>query len=184
MQEWTSLDGFAAGPNDEIDFFIAPELAIDSDNDLLRFMDGIDTILLGGNTYTMFAEYWPTEQAKDEIIGEKLNATPKLIFSKSLKEAPWGKWNNAELIRTDAVAELRKLKQQEGRDMVLWGSLSLGQSLLRAGLIDEVEIRICPVAIGKGRTIFPDSSDYTRLELIDSKQYASGLMMVRYRVLS
>lgn len=182
LQEWVSLDGFAAGPNDEIDFFIAPELAVDSDDDLLQFMDSIDTILLGGVTYQLFAEYWPTEQSTDEIIADRLNATPKYIFSKSLKATPWGKWDNANQVKEDAVEYVRRLKQQEGKDMVLWGSLSLAQSFFRAGLIDEVELRICPVAIGKGRTIFPDNMDYINLELLDSKQYRSGLMMIKYRV--
>ena len=66
--------------------------------------------------------------------------------------------------------------------MVLWGSLSVGQAFLQAGLIDEVELRICPVAIGKGRMVFPDDMDYIHLELLESKTYRSGLVMVKYRV--
>jgi dihydrofolate reductase len=132
----------------------------------------------------MFADYWPTEQSKDEIIADRLNGTSKYIFSKSLAGTPWGKWNNATQVKEDAVAYIRNLKQQEGKDMVLWGSLSLGQSLLREGLIDEVELRICPVAIGKGRTVFPDDMKYINLELLDNKHYRSGLVMMKYKVLS
>jgi hypothetical protein len=59
-QEWVTLDGFAAGPNDEIDFFSAPELSLKPDQDLFTFIDGIDTILPGAKTYRMFADYWPS----------------------------------------------------------------------------------------------------------------------------
>ena len=91
LQEWLTIDGFAAGPNGEIDFVTSNELNKYSDKDLLQYMDTIDTILLGAVTYQLFVEFWPTATTDIEIIADKLNETPKIIFSKNLDRAPMGK---------------------------------------------------------------------------------------------
>lgn len=77
LQHWVRLDGFAADRNNTTDFIGSPKYAEGSDNDLLEFMDGIDTILLGANTYKLFIEYWPDADPKTELIANRLNKTPK-----------------------------------------------------------------------------------------------------------
>ncbi|MBD2701225.1 dihydrofolate reductase family protein [Spirosoma sp. BT702] len=180
LQEWVTIDGYAGGPKGEIDFFSAPELSQDSDQDLFDFMDSIDTILLGANTYQMFVDYWPEAKTDTEIIADRLNETPKLIFSKTLTQAPWGKWKPATVISEDAVETIRSLKEQSGKDMVLWGSISLAQSLMKAGLIDEYHLRVCPVVLGEGKALFPNSFSLPQLKHVATKTYKAGLVLLRY----
>jgi len=180
FEEWLSLDGFAADGNNGLSFVGSMALHKPSDQDQLDFLDGIDTILLGAKTYPLFVDFWPTATNDQQIIADRLNSIPKLIFSKSMSKAPWGKWPDAGLVKTDAVEALKKLKSQEGKDMVLWGSISLAQSFMRENLIDEYHLRICPVVIGVGRPLFAKTG-IIHLKLFESKTYPSGLVMLKYR---
>lgn len=182
LQDFVSLDGFAADRNGTTEFFqnISGREGDEINQEQLKFIQSIDTILLGANTYKMFVEYWPTPLAEKEPIAELLNATPKIVFSSTLKDVPWGKWNNASVVKTDAAAEVRKLKQQSGKDIVIWGSISLGQSLMKEGLIDELQLRVVPVAIGQGRTVFSDETNSAQFKLADVKSYKSGVIATTY----
>ena len=181
LQEWVTIDGFAAGPNGETDFVASPEFNKSSDDDVLRFMDTIDTILLGAVTYRLFVDFWPATTTDTEIIADKLNATPKIVFSKTLDKAPWGKWDEAVVVKKSATEEIIKLKKQPGKSMVLWGSISLAQSLMKVGLIDEYQLRICPVAIGNGKQLFPDDIGTLNMKHLETKTYDSGMVLLRYQ---
>ena len=146
----------------------------------MDFLESIDTILLGANTCRLFVDFWPTATNNQEVIADKLNSLPKIIFSRSLEKAPWGKWPEATLINTDAVEAVKKMKVQKGKDMVLWGSISLAQSFMKENLIDEYHLRICPVVLGGGRALFA-STGKIDLELIESRFYPSGLVFLKYR---
>ena len=179
-QVWISLDGYAADANHATKFFEDPKYGEVSDQDLLDYMNNIDTVLLGANTYKMFVEFWPTQAAENEIMAESVNNTPKIVFSKSLKEAPWGKWEPASIESGDAIAAIKKLKSQNGKSMVLWGSLSLAKSLMKENLVDELHIRIVPVVLGKGTSLFENAGE-TTLQLAETKSYPSGVVLVRYK---
>jgi dihydrofolate reductase len=103
----------------------------------------------------MFVEFWPEADPKEQIVADKLNSIPKIVFSKTLKEAPWGKWPAATIIPDDAVTAIKKLKKEAGKDMVLWGSISLAQDLINAGIIDEYSIKDCSRDPGWWNTAFP-----------------------------
>jgi len=163
LQEWLSLDGFTADKNGKLDFFTTDELNKYSDDDVLKFLENIDTILLGRVTYELFVDFWPKATTDVEIIADKLNATDKIVFSNTIKKAPWGKWPEANVIHGDAVHEIRNLKSRPGKNMVLWGSITLAQSLIKENLIDEYHLRVCPTAIGSGRSLFPVVTDYINL---------------------
>ncbi|MCF2489064.1 dihydrofolate reductase family protein [Dyadobacter sp. CY347] len=111
LQEWISLDGYAADKNGTTEFFASPKYNEGSDQDQLSSMDRIDTILLGSNTYKMFSEYWPDADPKAEVIATRLNETSKIVFSTTLTQAPWGKWQDCQ-IESDLESTVRKLKQQ------------------------------------------------------------------------
>lgn len=179
-QVWISLDGYAADANHSTKFFEDPKYGECSDQDLLDYMDNIDTILLGKHTYEMFVQFWPTASPETEIIADRLNSTPKIVFSKTLKEAPWGKWEPAKIIRTDTIAAIKKLKEQDKKNMVLWGSISLAQSLIKENLIDEFHIRVVPVSLGKGVPLFENMNEM-KLELMDTKRYPSGIVLLQYK---
>jgi dihydrofolate reductase len=180
LEEWLSLDGFAADKDGKLDFFPSTEANRYSDNDQLTFLDSIDTILLGRVTYELFADFWPTATTDKEIIADRLNEIPKLVFSNTLQKAPWGKWPEARVIGGDAVEHIKSLKQKDGKDMVIWGSISLAQSLIKAGLIDQYHLQVCPTATGGGRPLFPNLSEYLDLKLIDVKKYDTGVVFLKY----
>ena len=180
IEEWLSLDGYATDKNGRLDFFPSTEQNKYSDLDQLKFMDGIDTILLGRVTYNLFADFWPTATTETEIIADKLNSIPKIVFSNTLKKAPWGNWPEAAVVEGDAVEKIKGLKEKEGKNMVLWGSISLAQSLIKADLVDEYHIQVCPVITGGGRPLFPALSVYTNLKLVDVKKYDTGVVFLHY----
>ena len=180
LEEWLSLDGFAEDANGKLDFFPSTEENKFSDSDQLAFLDSVDAILLGRRTYQLFAEFWPTATVETEIIADRLNALPKFVFSNTLREAPWGKWAPATVVRGDAVSEIRRMKQQEGKSMVLWGSLSLAQSLISADVIDEYHLQICPTLTGGGRSLFPARADYAHLERTSVRTYDTGVVFLQY----
>src|SRR6187549_4249713 len=120
VEEWISLDGNATDKDGGLDFFtsLTPEQNKYADTDQLKFLETIDTILLGRKTYELFVDFWPTATTDKEIIADKLNEIPKLVFSNSLKKAPWGKWREAQVVTGDAVDAIRKVKQLPGKDMI------------------------------------------------------------------
>jgi dihydrofolate reductase len=182
LEEWLSLDGFVADKNDQLDFFTAlgKEANKYSDEEQLKFMDGIDTILLGRKTYELFYQFWPTATTDMEVIADRLNETKKIVFSNSIKKAPWGKWPDAEIANGSATDQVRKLKMQNGKDIVLWGSISLAQSLIKENLIDEYHIQLCPTVVGGGRPLFANDI-YIKLDLFETRRYETGVVFLKYR---
>lgn len=181
FQEFISLDGYAADRDNSTKFFEAPEFAEESDEDLLNEMDRFDTILLGANTYKMFVEFWPNADSSEQIVADKLNSIPKVVFSQTLREAPWGKFPPATIVPGDAVGAISKMKRQQGKDLVLWGSISLAQDIMKANIIDEYQLRIVPVILGGGKLLFSERGEL-KLRLTKSKTYASGLLLAHYRM--
>ena len=182
LEEWISLDGFAADRNDALDFFPSTEASRTADERQLEFLANIDTMLLGRKTYEMFADYWPAMTAAQELIADALNGLDKYVVSSTLDEAPWGERTPAKVLRGDAVDRVQELKALDGKDIVLWGSISLAQTLLKAGLVNRIRLNICPVALGAGRQLFPDAEAWTKLRLMDSCSFESGVVAVEYEV--
>lgn len=180
LEEWLSLDGFAEDQDGKLDFFPASETDKFSDRDQLKFLDSVDTILLGRRTYELFVEFWPTATTDKEIIADRLNTLLKLVFSNTLSQAAWGEWRPAQVIRGDAVTEIERLKAQDGKDMVLWGSLSLAQDLIAADLIDEYHLQICPTVVGGGRRLFPSVQGYAHLKRVGVRTYDTGVVALHY----
>jgi dihydrofolate reductase len=179
FQEYVTLDGYAAGPDGGLEFFDAISAHPDTDN--LELLESVDTMLLGAETYRLFVGFWPTEASADDPIAEKLNALRLVVVSTKLESAPWGPYEPGLVVRDlDAVRSLKA--EQTGKDIILWGSITLFQSLLRAGLVDEVQLRICPVLLGAGKSAFPPGGGSpVGLELIEARPWGAGGVLVRYR---
>jgi len=182
LEEWISLDGYASDKNGQLDFFPSTEKNKFSDNDQLKFLESVDTILLGRKTYDLFVDFWPGATIDKEIIADKINSTKKIVFSNTLKKAPWGKWPDVQIIPGDAVKEINFLKEKEGKNIVMWGSLSLAQSLIKENLIDEYHLQLCPVVIGGGRLLFPNFDNYKNLKLVSFKKYDTGVIFLKYEI--
>lgn len=182
LQEFVTLDGLAAGPNDSVDFVPASTRGDRSfGQEQFVFLDTIDTILLGRVTYGMFSGYWPNvTEGEEKPFADKLNSMPKVVFSRTLDRAPWGTWPEAKVVKNTAIDEVPRLKRQSGRDMVIWGSILLAQSLISAGLIDEYRLVICPLVLGSGRTLFGDKIASVHLKLLHARSLDLGAVSLRY----
>jgi dihydrofolate reductase len=181
LQEFITLDGLAAGPNNSVDFVPSATKGDQSfGREQMKLMEGIDTILLGSATYQLFIGYWPkVTEGEEKEFADKLNATPKIVFSKKLKRAPWGKWDEAKVVK-NAADEITRLKQQAGKNMVIWGSISVAQSLMTAKLIDEYRLVICPVVLGNGRALFENNLDKSEMRLVEAKTFDRGAVLLHY----
>lgn len=180
VQQVTSLDGYAADPDGGISFFGAVEDWTESDLDQLGQLGTISHMVLGATTYRMFAEYWPTEQSRDEVIADKINALEKVVFSRSIDRAPWGDYPDARVVSGDAAETLRRIADDAPGDVIVWGSLSLTDQLFVAGGVDRVQLRITPIVVGAGRGVFPEGFSTGALRLVESRAYPSGLLTVDY----
>jgi dihydrofolate reductase len=107
-----------------------------------------------------------------------VNTIPKLVFSSTLDATPWGQWEPAQVMRGDPTTEVARLKQAPGAGLMVWGSLSLAQALLQASLVDEIQLRTLPIALGTGRRLFPGG---VGLRLIEAEPYRSGIVSLTYR---
>jgi dihydrofolate reductase len=183
LQEFVTLDGFAAGPNNNVDF-IPASMGGDTSfgEEQVALMEKTDTLLLGRITYAMFAGYWPNvTQGAEQPFADKWNGLSKVIFSKTLDRAPWGKWSEGRIVRGNAVDEVTRLKKESGKDMLISGSISLAQSLIDKGLVDEYRLVVCPVVLGKGRPLFRDNAGPIQMELVNAKAKDRGAVSLVYR---
>jgi dihydrofolate reductase len=178
---WVTLDGFIAGPNDEMDWIIVDESMGNYES---NFVSMADTLLLGRVTYQSFAGAWPhvpenPEAAKEEVeYAHKLNAMHKVVFSKTLDSV---EWNNSSLLNEIIPAEITKMKQEPGKDMIIYGSASLIQALMKLGLIDEYQFLVHPVVLGSGKPLFKDITDKINLKLLKTETYSSGVILLYYQ---
>src|SRR5690242_13138927 len=122
-----SLDGFVSGPNGELDWFVHPGFVKATEyGDYARgVIRKVDAILLGRLTYEEFASYWLTAKDNDPVITERIIHLPKFVFSRTLEKVSWGDWGTARLVNEDATQTVIKMKQEQGRDMVIYGSATL-----------------------------------------------------------
>jgi dihydrofolate reductase len=177
---WVTLDGFIAGPNGEMDWVMV-------DDEMGKYEDDIvssaDTLILGRVTYESFAGAWPhvpenPSASKGEIeYAHKLNAMAKLVFSKTLDKA---EWNNSKLMREVLPEEVEKMKQEPGKDMVIYGSASIVQTLTNLGLIDEYQLLVHPVVLGSGKPLFKNIKDRVNLKLVETRTFHSGVVLLNY----
>jgi dihydrofolate reductase len=181
VQEFVTADGFAANANNE---FTAYEMleggTTEFDQSQLAWLDTVDAMVLGASTYRMFAGFWPTPASDGEIIAPALNGLRRFVFSRQLKNAPWGDLPEATIESGDAIEAIRRIKGEIEGTIVLWGSLTLSQAFFEAGEVDGVRLAVMPIAIGAGRGVFPAGQDPTLLSLLSAKTYDTGLIELEH----
>jgi dihydrofolate reductase len=181
VQQWVTVDNIAAEEDGGLSF-VSVEPFSETTNDAFKasvmgFIDSVDTMILGANTYEQAKGYWPNAQEQGEY-GDKLNNLTKFVASSRLDDAPWGDFPAATVTR-DPVTTIRELKEQSGKDLWLWGSMTLMHSMLDAGVVDEVQMRVCPVSRGKGTRVFEDRQD---LKLVEATPFENGVVLLRYEL--
>jgi dihydrofolate reductase len=140
---------------------------------------GDSTLVFGRITYQMMASFWPTPNAHEmfPVVAERMNSLPKVVFSRTLDKASW---NNTKLVKGDLATEVRKMKNEPGPDMVIMGSGTLVAQLAQEDLIDEYEIALNPIALGKGRTMFEGMKKKLNLKLTKTRTFSNGNVFLCY----
>jgi len=183
LLEHVSLDGYVAGPNGEMDWIRFDDELVE---DVERLTADADAAIFGRVTYQLMEGYWPTaaespSATKHDIDHSRwVNNAPKYVFSRTLQNAPWGKWNNVRLVRDNFAEELRDLKQQPGKNLLMIGSAGLAQAFMRLGLIDDYRINVNPVVLGGGKPLFHDTGAKINLKLVESRRFKSGVVGLHY----
>ncbi|HEY1990689.1 MAG TPA: dihydrofolate reductase family protein [Acidimicrobiales bacterium] len=172
----TSLDGFYEGPTGELDWSNVDE---EFNDFAVRQLDDADTLGFGRMTYEHMAAYWPTNQAQanDPGITSRMNTKPKLVFSTILEHAGW---SNTTIIGGDAVGQIEAVKTASGGELLVLGSAHLTANFAVAGALDELRIMVCPVALGRGHSLFEDLKDRIALRLVQVRTFDSGNVLLTY----
>ena len=136
-----------------------------------------DALLVGRKTFEAFREYWPKQTDDTTGITEYLNRVQKYVVSSTLTDPHW---ENSTVLSGDAVEHVTALKEEDGEDIVLTGSITLAHTMIEAGLVDEYRLFVYPTVQGDGRRLFPDGYELSRLRLLDSKAFRSGIILQRY----
>jgi dihydrofolate reductase len=132
--------------------------------------------LLGRLTYEIWAEYWPTVNDDSDLIAKALNGLPKYVASTTLKKADW---EGTTVIR-DVATEIPRLKNQSGRPIFVMGSSGLAQSLMEHSLVDEYQLWLHPVVLGRGKRLFREGGPHMPMRFVDSTISAAGLVILTY----
>ncbi|HEX4207693.1 MAG TPA: dihydrofolate reductase family protein [Ktedonobacteraceae bacterium] len=179
---WVSLDGFIAGPNDEMDWIggLYNEEMGKYETDLVR---AGDTLLLGRKTYESFAGAWPkvpenpAASAGEVEYANIVNAMHKVVVSRTLETA---EWNDSRVVKGNLAEEVAKLKQEPGKDVIIYGSASIVQALTNFDLVDEYQLLVHPIVLGSGKPLFKDITGSHKLKLITAKTFDSGVVVLYY----
>jgi dihydrofolate reductase len=175
---FVTLDGFMVGPHEDMSW------VMNNFNDEMGayardLMDSMDTILIGRKTYEVMVNAWPGATEETAPGADKMNSTPKLVASRTLETAPWGHWNNAAVV-SDVADEIGRLKQQPGKDIVIYGSATLVQGLTQGGLIDEYQLLVFPVLLGSGKPLFANIAHPVNLTLLRTQSFTNGVVALYY----
>ena len=181
-----TLDGFSTGPNDEMDYlppFTNENIWRDLHEEMWRNLDDVDTFILGRRTYQIWEQYWPAVGSNpqstdnDKKFSRFADETKKIVISSTIDRADW---KNTVLIKDNIAEEIQKLKQQPGRNIAVAGGATVAQTLAKLGLIDEYQIVVHPVILGKGKLLLKDLDVRQKLKLIGTKTFNSGAVELSY----
>ena len=172
-----SLDGYVAGPGDDILSFH------DGGNDFEAFsLEGsaqVDSILYGHTTYTMMKNYWPTPEAIASApeIAQFINDRPKYVVSHQPFEPGW---QHVTVLSGDMPSAIRQLKAQPGKNIIVFGSNTLCASLVEHGLLDEIQIMLNPFVFGGGTPLFKGLPHKANFKLVGTQKFPSGNLLLAY----
>ena len=182
-----SLDGFVGGPNGEIDWIFR-----NNDDEAKKWI--VDTLweagvhIMGSRTYADMAAYWPSST---DVLAAPMNQLPKVAFSRTgkaattralqdairaepLEKAGAGSWGQPRVASGDLAEEIVRLKQEPGKDILAHGGAGFARSLVASGLIDEYQLVVHPVALGRGLSLFSDLQMPLPLTSVSATRFAGG----------
>ncbi|NUO02918.1 MAG: dihydrofolate reductase [Saprospiraceae bacterium] len=174
-----SLDGYFVDINGDMSWAKADQGDAEWNTFVSENASGGGVLVFGRTTYDMMASFWPTPFAMENMpaVAEGMNRMPKVVFSRTLDQASW---NNTKLVKGDPATEMRKMKSELGKDMVILGSGSIVSQLAQEGLIDEYQFVVNPIVLGKGRTLFDGLKEKLTLKLTRSRTFGNGKVFLCY----
>ncbi|MFL5485685.1 MAG: dihydrofolate reductase family protein [Gemmatimonadaceae bacterium] len=174
-----TLDGYFSGPDGDLSW------AHKRDPEWNEFVagnaKGESTLLFGRKTYEMMVAFWPTPAATEQFpdVAKGMNDAPKIVFSRTLKKSAW---KNTTVVSGDPAEEVRKLKSQNGPGMTLLGSGTIVAQLTDARLVDQYQVVVNNVVLGKGRTMFEGVKNKLDLKLANTRSFKNGNVVLTYEL--
>jgi dihydrofolate reductase len=176
----TTLDGFVAGPNGEMDWIIVNDEMFEYAG---KRTNESDTALYGRVTYEMMQSYWPTAAQQPAATKHDIehsnwyNRVTKVVLSRTMKGA---NLPNTKIISENVPGEITRLKQSSGKDILIFGSPSASHSLMAEDLIDDYWLFINPILLGRGIPLFKDVRNKTKLKLVETIPFAAGVVCLHH----
>ena len=174
-----TLDGYFTGIDGDFSWAHSGNDDAEWNTFVAENASGGGQLLFGRITYELMAGYWPTPTAtkNDPVVAEGMNRMSKVVFSRTLDKVLW---SNTRLVKSDLASAVRKMKQEPGPGMVILGSGSIVSQLTREGLIDEYQVVVNPVVLGKGRTMFDGIQTKLNLKLKGTRTFRNGKIFLCY----
>lgn len=183
-----SVDGKTARPDGSLDWFLTDR---DFEDEMLALLRNVDGMLFGRKSYQLLADYWPsadqpgaaeapggfTSDERRRELTRLMNTIPKLVVSTTLKQLPWGP---ARGLGTDLASEVRRLKAEPGKDLVLFAGATLARAFIELDLLDEWRLMVHPVALGAGLDLMSPPLPERALRLLETRAFSSGVVLLRY----
>jgi dihydrofolate reductase len=174
-----SVDGYFTGPGGDLSWAHASVPDPEFDAFVGQNASGGGRLLLGRKTYDMMAAWWPTEAARGAApeVADGMNRMTKIVFSRTMDRA---EWSHTRVMNTDIAAAVQGLKEDGGEGMTILGSGTIVAQLAQAGLIDEYQVVVNPVVLGRGRTMFDGIERPPPLALLEARSFPGGKVVLRY----
>lgn len=177
-----SLDGYASDSNGGLDWIPYNE---EIEKYAEEVVAEVGSPVYGRTTYRMMESHWPAmlenpnASRHDMEHAQWVQDVKKIVISGSMDKA---EWNNTMLIKDNIAEEIKALKEQPGKNLVIFGSPGAAKTLLELGLIDEFMLTICPVILGGGKSVFGGDGEKIKLKLLSSRTFKSGIIAARYEL--
>lgn len=166
-----SADNFIEDGHKELDAF-------KDDDEVLKYfeelLDSVDIIMFGRRAYELMVDYWPKATG---AIADKMNKKSKIVFSKTLRSVGW----NTRLVKENIQEEILKLRNEGGRDIVLYAGADILSTFVKYDLVDEYRLAVYPVVLGKGTPLFKDLRSTMPLKLLGTREFKSGVVVMTYQ---
>jgi dihydrofolate reductase len=174
-----SLDGYFVDANGDMSWAKADHNDAEWNEFVAGNASGGGALVFGRVTYDLMASFWPTPFAIENMpaIATGMNSMPKVVFSRTMDKASW---NNTKLVKGAIAAEMRKMKKESGADMAILGSGSIVAQFAQESLIDEYQIVVNPIILGKGRTMFDGLKEKLQLKLTKTRAFGNGNVLLCY----
>jgi dihydrofolate reductase len=180
VTEFVSLDGVMEAPGGEAGYphtgWVAPLFSDELGGYKLEEQLAADTLLLGRKTYEGFVSAWPHREGP---MAEKINTMRKIVASTTLGSSGW---HETTVVESDLEGTIGALKEEEGGPILVVGSRSIVHALLRAGLVDEINLQVFPLILGSGSRLYPETPKPMKLQLASSRPIHNGIVLQTYRV--